>query len=84
MDKVQVQSTTVKTIDYTDVESSSVRRIAYDPQSKTLHIEYRNGGVYAYHNVLEKHYTALMNAKSIGSHIAKHVKPNHKHSKISV
>lgn len=64
------------------VKSSTVKSIGYDAPTKILHIEYNQGGVYAYHNVSEDVHKALITAKSIGKHIATHIKPHFKHTKV--
>lgn len=66
----------------TKVNSSSIASIGYDPESKQLYVEYKNGGVYAYQGVTPEHYQTLLNAKSLGSHVVKHIKPHFKHTKI--
>ena len=58
------------------VKSSQIQSIGYDPETKTLEVEFKNGAVYTYQNVEEDHHKALMTAKSHGSHFGQHIKPH--------
>lgn len=68
-------------IDRTPVKSSNVASIGYDPDSKTLVIEYIDGSVYHYHDVESSTHQELMSAKSIGKHIHSSIKGQYRHSK---
>lgn len=61
----------------TSVSSSVIRRIGYDKEAKTLHVEMHSGKVYDYPNVSEADHVAFVRAKSIGSHFAKFIQPKH-------
>jgi hypothetical protein len=65
-------------MDRKPVKSSNVKSIGYDPETKTLEVEYLNGGVYQHEGVGPEHHKALMGAKSIGAHLHKHIKPKSK------
>ncbi len=55
------------------VNSSSVSHVGYDNMKGDLHVKFRKGDTYIYHNVPESAHTALMGAPSIGKHLAKHI-----------
>lgn len=65
-----------------NVKSGNVRSVGYDPGSKTLEVEYRNGGVYQYVNVPAETHKALMEADSIGGHLSVYVKGQYDHVKL--
>jgi hypothetical protein len=46
--------------------SSVLAAAGYDPSSRTLELEYRNGRVYRYFDVPEFTYRALLRAPSVG------------------
>lgn len=56
------------------VSSSNLASVGYDPETKTLEIEFLNGGLYQYFNVSESIYNGLMAASSHGSYFDQHVK----------
>lgn len=57
------------------VTSSSISAIGYDPESRTLHVEFQSGRAYHYKGVSPEEHDALMNAKSIGAHFSKFIRP---------
>ncbi|QPQ54876.1 KTSC domain-containing protein [Allosphingosinicella flava] len=56
------------------VQSSSVERVDYTPESRTLDIWYTDAGRYSYSNVPESVYRALLAAPSIGRFVNAQVK----------
>lgn len=63
-------------------ESSQVKAHGYDPQTKTLAVQFKSGGTYHYHDVPATTYAAMKEAKSVGSFIGKSVKGAHKFTRI--
>ena len=59
----------------TKVKSSHIEAIGYDPNSRELHIEFKNGEVYSYKGVPAHYHRALSDAKSAGSTFHKVIKP---------
>lgn len=59
------------------VKSSNIEAIGHDADSKTLHVRFKSGGLYAYHGVTAEQFTALQSAPSVGKHIHAHIKPKH-------
>jgi hypothetical protein len=57
------------------VSSSSINAIGYDPESRTLHVEFASGRTYTYRGVDPEEHDALINAKSIGAHFSKFIRP---------
>lgn len=66
----------------TQVKSSNLISIGYDEDTKTLEIEYHNGGVYQYFNVQPKVYARIMVAPSIGRFFHQVIKPNYSYKKV--
>lgn len=56
------------------VSSSNLRSVGYDAETRTLEIEFHDGGVYQYSNVPESIYNGLMSAGSKGSYFDSHIK----------
>lgn len=56
------------------VESSNVRAVGYDAETRTLRVEYKGGGVYEYPNVEPSLYADLLAAESVGKFCHQHVK----------
>lgn len=56
------------------VQSSSLKEVGYDPETKTLRVRFAGGGIYEYHDVPSEKHQELMAAESIGAHHARHIK----------
>ncbi|HLY26913.1 MAG TPA: KTSC domain-containing protein [Aggregatilineales bacterium] len=56
------------------ITSSNLAAIGYDPHTKTLEVEFKNGMIYQYDRVPVDIYAELMNADSHGSYFARNVK----------
>lgn len=63
------------------VLSSNVVSIGHCPETSTMEVEFRGGGVYIYHDVDADKHRAMMSADSIGGHLNAHIKGAHKFSK---
>jgi len=57
------------------IKSSLLASIGYDPATKVLEVEFKRGSIYQYSGVEPENYSALMEAKSIGSHFLHEIKP---------
>lgn len=64
------------------VSSSNIHSIGYDPESRTLEIEFHGGGVYQYLGVPESVHNGLMRASSHGSYFHRHIKDSYRWIKI--
>lgn len=58
----------------TPVRSSNIRSVGYDPNTRTLEVEFNNDGVYQYSGVPETIYQGFMRAASKGSYFHDHIK----------
>lgn len=58
----------------TPVSSSNLKAIGYDAQTRTLEVEFLNGGLYSYSGVPSSVHAGLMSASSHGSYFDAHVK----------
>lgn len=63
------------------VTSSNIASVGYSPDAKELHVAFRNGTRYIYHDVDADKHAALLGADSIGGHLNAHIKGAHKFSK---
>ena len=48
------------------VNSSNIAAVGYDAETKTLEVEFKNGGVFEYSGVEPKQYVELSNSESMG------------------
>jgi len=56
------------------VESTNLASVGYDPESSTLEIEFRKGGIYQYFGVSQEIYEGLLNAGSKGKFFHQYIK----------
>ena len=68
-------------IDRTPVKSSNVKSVGWNPDDKTLSVEFSDGSIYNYSDVEKDIHEGLVSAKSVGSFLHKHIKGKYKHSK---
>lgn len=72
----------VSTVKHHDVQSSSLRSIGYDKNTKELHVNFHDTGRYVYHNVPQDIHEALMMAGSKGSFIHHQMKGKYEYTKL--
>jgi hypothetical protein len=61
------------------VDSSAVESVGYDARSRTLEVEYADGGgVYRYFDVPPRAHDQLLRAESIGGYVNRRIKPYHR------
>lgn len=63
-------------MEMTKVNSSHMRAVGYDPATRKMHIEFRNGQTYEYRGVPKEFHQTMMGAKSIGSFFHQNVQPH--------
>jgi hypothetical protein len=56
------------------VSSSNLRAIGYDPNTRTLEVEFLNGGLYSYSGVPASVHPGLISAASHGSYFDANIK----------
>jgi len=67
----------------TQVDSSNIRSIGYNPQSRILEVEFTSGDIYQYFDIPERLYEELMRATSHGGFLDENiVKFNYRYQKI--
>jgi len=64
------------------VTSTSIISAGYDPDTKTLELEFVNGNTYQYLDVPQSIYEALLAADSKGAFVNTHVKDHYRYSQI--
>lgn len=57
------------------IKSSAARSVAYDPDTRTLRVDWTNGGPYDYHGVAQGVVDALQTAESVGRYLLQVVRP---------
>lgn len=85
MDKIKLwdegdESVAVKFLEM--AHSSNIEKIGYDPHDNDIHVIFRGGGHYVYHDIPYELYEDFRDAKSKGSFHAKHIKGRFKFTKI--
>ncbi len=58
----------------TEVESSMIRSVGYDPDARILEIEFNSGQVYQYFDVPPQEYEGLMKAESHGRYFLANIR----------
>ena len=69
-------------MDRTPVKSSNISSVGYDFEAQKLQVEFKNGGVFNYHDVPISAYTALMESPSIGKYFHDNIKNGYVCSKV--
>ncbi|MFZ4436793.1 MAG: KTSC domain-containing protein [Syntrophales bacterium] len=60
------------------VKSTNVDSVGYDPESKTLTVEFKSGGIYQYAGVQPEMYADLLAAESVGRFVSQVVRAGRK------
>lgn len=63
------------------VDSSAITSVGYDPDSETLEIEFKSGGVYQYYGVPPDEHAALVNADTIGGYFSANIRDGYSYMK---
>ena len=66
----------------TEVKSSHLKSVGYDPSTETLEIEFYNDQVYQYQGVPARVFQAFLNQDSLGQFFSKFVKNKYKTKKV--
>ncbi|MEJ0105186.1 MAG: KTSC domain-containing protein [Bacteroidota bacterium] len=64
------------------VESSNIKSVGYDPNTSTLEVEFHNGAIWQYYDVLESSYYEMKSASSVGKYFNANIKGQHSESKV--
>lgn len=62
--------------------SSAFTSVGYHPDTQTLALEFKSGGVHHYTGVTQDEADALLGAESIGKHFHAHIKPHYAGEKV--
>jgi hypothetical protein len=63
-------------------ESSNIARFAYDEANQVLFVEFKNGSVYQYFDVLEQVFQQMMSAPSKGRFLAQVIKGTYRYARV--
>ena len=65
------------------VDSTAVRNVGFDPDSKTLEVQFVGGDVYRYANVPERHFHALTSGEgSVGRYVNREIRDRYAYKKV--
>ncbi len=59
-----------------EVASTSLASVGYDPNSRTLEVEFQSGAVYHYREVPQAAARGLASAPSIGGYFSRFIRPH--------
>ncbi|HEX6375481.1 MAG TPA: KTSC domain-containing protein [Allosphingosinicella sp.] len=62
-----------------ELDSSAIRRAAYEDEARTLDIWYADGDRYSYFDVPMDVYRSLRSASSAGEYVNREIKPNYRY-----
>ncbi len=65
------------------VSSTSLKSVGYDPETRTLEIEFQSGEVYQYSEVLLDEYTGLMHSDSLGQYFISHIRDRYQYVRVT-
>lgn len=66
----------------TELISSSLASAGYDPDMRTLEVEFNNGSVYRYYDVPAGVYGRLMRAQSKGRFLNAHIRDRYRYTRV--
>jgi hypothetical protein len=69
-------------MDRVPVSSSSIASVGYDPDSRTLEVEFRKGGIYQYFRVPKDVHEDLMGSSSKGQYHHQNIKNRYPSTRI--
>jgi len=69
-------------MDRQPVRSSNICSVGYEPETRTLEVEFNSGGIYQYSGVPETVYQGLMQAISKGSYFHDYIKDRYSCRKV--
>lgn len=64
------------------IDSSNLESIGYDPATRLLEVEFKNGGLYRYEGVEPELYQELMETESKGRFLSQKIKGRYRADKI--
>lgn len=64
------------------LSSSNVASVGYDPKTQTLEVEFQNGNVYQYFDVIQGVYDGLMSAESKGMFLNAQIKGCYRYARV--
>ena len=70
------------TMERTAVRSREIAIVGYDPETLTLELVFRRGGVYHYFDVPQETYQRLMSAPSRGIYFDREIKQKFRYAKV--
>lgn len=70
-------------LNWTEVDSSNVRRVGYHEETATLCVEFHNGGLYTYECVDNETFVSMVHAESVGRYLNNVVKVLHPYTKFN-
>jgi hypothetical protein len=65
------------------VQSSNLKSVGYDADTKTLEVEFHDGSLYQYYSVPAVVHRDLLNASSIGQYFSYFIKTTYRSRKVS-
>ena len=64
-------------MEHVPVQSTNIRSVGYDPETRTMQVQFSHGGLYSYSNVDPGVHQALVEAPSVGAHFTLNIRNNY-------
>ncbi|MDP2629667.1 MAG: KTSC domain-containing protein [Candidatus Harrisonbacteria bacterium] len=64
------------------IQSSDIKSIGYDPETRILEVEFHSGRIYQYANIGENVHHELMKSDSKGSYFNTHIRDQYQNTKV--
>lgn len=68
-------------MEWIPANSSNIERFAYDPVSRVLKVEFKNGGTYDYFDVSQSDFERMRSAPSKGQFLASDIKGRYRYAR---
>jgi hypothetical protein len=65
------------------VESSMLREVGYDPETRTLEVEFTSGSVYEYYDVPPEQHEGLLRAESLGQYFLANIRDAYRYRRLN-
>ncbi len=64
------------------VESSNLKKVGYDPETRTMRIQFQHGGIYEASDIPPEKHAELMAAESKGKHFMTHLRHRYEWTRV--
>ncbi|WNV04034.1 KTSC domain-containing protein [Candidatus Methylospira mobilis] len=69
-------------MNWIDVQSTNIARMAYDETNRILKIEFQNGSLYDYFDIPDVVFDGIRNSPSKGQYLAQQIKGHYRYARV--